>query len=175
MGFLKFLESLKFFVSEGDYTAVKNLSDDMMHEAAVSQDKLSIRLAVMSHALADLMENLKEEFEKEKERILVCLERAIDALKRKDLSSFESQISDVMRAIYKIDRKFPTRVESVLREARLMKGEKLYEKGVSLGRVADILGITAWELSERVGKKEVEWEEKELGKRLKFAMEFFGV
>ena len=62
-----------------------------------------------------------------------------------------------------------------MRKASINKASRIYEHGISLGKTAQLLGITQWELTEYTGQKR---EEKPYGalsakKRAQMALEFF--
>ena len=46
-------------------------------------------------------------------------------------------------------------MQEVIEEAKIKKGYKLHEHGISLGRTAEILGISQWELMNYVGKTKI--------------------
>ena len=68
-------------------------------------------------------------------------------------------------------------IHEVLRKASINKASKIHEHGISLGQTANLLGITQWELSEYVGRKEIT--DRKYSQtintrvRAKMAMEFF--
>ena len=62
----------------------------------------------------------------------------------------------------------------MLDAARIKKGSKMHQHGISMARTAELLGITQWELQDYIGKQQ-EWKIKEMPvlKRLKIAREMF--
>ena len=68
-------------------------------------------------------------------------------------------------------------INEVLRKASINKASRIHEHGISLGQTAKLLGITQWELSEYIGRKEItdrRYSQTINTKiRAKMAMEFF--
>ena len=51
-----------------------------------------------------------------------------------------------------IDSKLKLYIGEVITQAEIKKGSKLYAHGISLGRAAEVLGISQWELMFYIGK-----------------------
>jgi len=77
----------------------------------------------------------------------------------------------------KLDSKLSVYVEEVFDKAKINKGSRLHEHGLSLGRTAKILGVSEWELMDYVGKTGIADVKlnltKNIGERLKFARSLF--
>ena len=61
----------------------------------------------------------------------------------------------------------------ILRKAKIVKGSWMHHHGITMGRIAKLLGITKWELMRKVGSMKEDVPENI--NRLKIAREFFGV
>ena len=44
----------------------------------------------------------------------------------------------------------------VINKAKINKGSRIYEHGISIGRTSDLMGISQWELMSYVGKTNIE-------------------
>ena len=64
-------------------------------------------------------------------------------------------IRNILKHIGRIDDKLKLYIDDVLDKAKIVKGSTLYEHGVSIGRAAELLGISQWELMSYVGKTKI--------------------
>jgi hypothetical protein len=153
---LVILEEAKKAIAKEDVLEIKNLSNKTIHTASIYQDPDNISLAVVLYALSKILErtNYKDykdwpKFEKNYEE---SLNRAIVALKRKDIEVYREQIESIREYEKKISGNFKEHLEEVFRKAQISKASRIYEHGISLEKTAKILGVTLWELNNYVGK-----------------------
>jgi len=57
--------------------------------------------------------------------------------------------------INKLDLKLKEYIQDVLLKAKISKGSRLYEHGLSMERTAFLLGITQYELMDYIGKTHI--------------------
>jgi len=85
-------------------------------------------------------------------------------------------VKHLIKALAKHDARFEMFIEDVIEQANVKKGSKLYEHGISIGRAAEILGISEWELMEYIGKTTIADFKKEkidILERMEFAGSLF--
>ena len=58
----------------------------------------------------------------------------------------------MMKKISDFDKSFSHYVTHVLEFSKIQKGAKIYEHGISLASVAEMLGISKWDLMRKVGE-----------------------
>jgi hypothetical protein len=162
-------------LKSGNFMALEELSNHTIHNASIYQDEDSISTAILVYALAKLVQRCT---------VQACpapnvggaLEKAVDALHRDKDNLVHAAFAEAFDIISKQDEHLKMYVEEVLNKARVKKGSKLYEHGISVGRIADMLGITQWELYNYIGNTMIgETEEIQLSatKRLAFARSLF--
>ena len=61
-------------------------------------------------------------------------------------------IKNKLDIIDRLDTKLKNYIKEVIKDSQIARGSRLYEHGISLGRTADLLGISKWELIEYSGK-----------------------
>jgi hypothetical protein len=175
------LEKAKKAIKEEDVAEIKSLSNQTIHTASIAQDPDNIALAVILYSLSKLIERRQyqsfpdwNKFEKNYEN---CIDKAIIALKRKDIEVYREQINCIREAIKKLSSNLKGYIEEVFRKASINKASKVYEHGISLEKTAKILGITQWELSQYVGQAGISDVNitctKDIKQRLKEAEEMF--
>ncbi|MBI5391392.1 hypothetical protein HZB00_00145, partial [Candidatus Woesearchaeota archaeon] len=139
-----------------DMKALKELSNMTIHNASIHQDQYSIVVAVLIYTLSKLFERSKYEqyaswnvFSKD------CLEKlrtAREALLHDEFAQFDSLLKEYMHALENTDKNIRKYIQDVLLNAKINKASRLYEHGISLGRTAELLSITQYELMDYVGK-----------------------
>ena len=151
-------------VLEGAYDAIKQklfanlhgLSDHIIHSMSILQDKDIVDVAVAIYALSKIYE--KERHIKHKRikaftrEILNLLRKAVKALKADREKDYQKAIAKILADIQGLDRKINVYIEDVLEFARVKKGSRIYEHGISLGQAAKAAGVTKWELMPVAGE-----------------------
>ncbi len=138
-----------------DVRALKELSNMTIHNASIHQDSYSILTAVLVYTLAKVYERPKYEqykgwsaFCKE---CTVWMQEALQALEEHDDALFEKILKNVFAMMKKLDPKLRVHVRDVVEKAKVSKAFRLHEHGISIGRTAELLGVTQYELMEYVG------------------------
>ncbi len=157
----------------GDAFRVKELSNNVIHNASIFQDDDSLGIAVLMYALSKTMEKGRLDVD-EVEKLLSKAKSALDAF------SFDEHRLAVKLALKKIseaDSRLKIFVSNVIDRAQLKKGCKICMHGVSVARTANILGISRWELMQYLGRTTFHDEVAEtvsVQDRLAFARKVFG-
>jgi hypothetical protein len=157
-----------------DVTQIKELSNHTIHDASIYQDDDSVSVAIFVYALSKILERGSQEFVYK--TVYTEIKNAISYLEQNDINGYRKTMRTLFSAITQIDKQIKLYIEDVLDKARLKKGSKVYEHGVSIARAAELLGISQWELMSYVGKTElteVEGEKVNLNRRLSYARELF--
>jgi len=175
------LEKAKRAIANEDTIEIKDLSNRTLHTASIYQDPDNIVIAVILYALSKIIErtNFKDypDWKKFKKNYETGINRAIIALKRKDIEVYRDQIDSIREYVKKLSGNFKDHIEEVFRKASINKASRLYEHGLSLGKTAKILGLTIWELNQYVGQTGIAdlnlAYTKDLSDRIKLAEEIF--
>lgn len=146
-------------VQKWDIKSLKELSNMTIHTASIVQDQYSISTAVLIYSLAKMFE--RSRYEKYEGWVDFCresvkkLEKAYEELDHGSDEEFEETIKESLENISNIDKKLKEYVHDVLLKAKITKGSRLYEHGISLERTAYLLGISQYELMEYTGKTHI--------------------
>ena len=159
-------ESMRILRND-DLYKLRELSDHVIHNATVYQDKDSITVAVTIYAMSKAFKDR----ESVDPRLLVSLSKAITSLEKAETNMFEKAMKSVVLIISKQDGRTKYYVEEVLERAQVKKASKIYEHGISLGQAADKIGVSLWDLMEYVGKTNIS-EKFESKSSVKSRMEF---
>jgi len=140
-----------------DANEIKEWSDHIIHNASIYQDKHSIRTSILVYALSKLFERTKyekkhkAEWDKFWKKITIIITEAINHIEIGDVQEFENDLKKIFNMTSVADKKFSEYVQYVLEKAKIKKAWKIYEHGVSLGRVAELLGVSQWEAMSYLG------------------------
>jgi len=162
--------------NENNSYLIKELSNHTIHDSTIFQDDDAVTIAVIIYALSKLLERKIDG--DLKEVVLSNLIKAKESLEKNDIQNYRERIDSIFKEIKKKDEKIRMYMEDVLRQAAVRKATKIHEHGVSLTRVARILGISQWELMRYVGNTKIPEEYDSiynLGERIKFAKSIFNV
>ncbi|MBW2981067.1 hypothetical protein KY360_06650 [Candidatus Woesearchaeota archaeon] len=135
---------------EADILEIRKLSNHTIHNATIFQDEDSISIAILVYALSKVMERSFGRINYI--GFLSLLNKAKGFLEKDNEINYRRAVRSIFRDVSKLDKKIELYVEEVINQAQIKKGTKLHEHGVSIGRAAEILGISQWELVDYVGK-----------------------
>ncbi len=156
---LNVLHAAEELLREFKIDELKECSNHIIHSAAIYQDKYAINTAIIIYAISKVLERRKfresKEIETFVEKVLKGLGDLSRALEANNLEDFMRIIKSMMREISLVDRNFSEYLEHVLHKARLKKASKIYEHGLSLGKVAELLGLSKWEVMQYTGKTRI--------------------
>jgi len=166
-------------ISEKDSAKIKNLSDQTVHTATISQDHDNIVIAVLVYSIGKIIER---EYYKEMggwdefyATLIKNLNLAIEALQQKNFEKFRECEKRIRFSITSIDSNLREYIEDIYKKAQINKASKIYEHGLSMERTAQLLGINLWDVASYIGQsRSIEpVESLETKKRIKIAEDFF--
>ena len=138
-----------------DYIALSELSNHTIHDASIYQDEDSISIAIAVYAMAKIVQRCSET-NVDYPKFVPLLESAKKALEADNHVGYDAAIKSLFTMISSVDKRIKLYVQEVLDKARLKKGSKIAEHGLSIARAADLMGLSRWELMDYVGKTAVE-------------------
>jgi len=132
-----------------DFFAMKELSDHTIHNASIYQDEDSVNIAVLVYALFKICDREKELPDK---FFLLRLKNAYSAIMKADFENYRASVKRLFSMISGRDSRIKMFMEEVVQQAKIKKGMKLVEHGISAERSAQVMGVSQWELMEYLGK-----------------------
>ena len=148
-------EALKSFKKE-DSNNLKNLSNQTIHSATISQDLDNILVAVIIYSIGKILErkNYKEMdgwnfFHKE---TYIHLKEAFKAVKNNNIEYFRISLGKIRELINNIDSNLREYIKDIFYKAQINKASKIYQHGVSVQKAAELLGVSLWDLSSYIGQ-----------------------
>ena len=178
---LKILQQTKEAIDKGDSAKIRNLSNQTINTASLTQDPDNIAVAVIVYSLSKIIErqdykNLPgwNNFHK---IINKSLEHAILDIKEDKREKFRKHLETIREYIGKLSGKLKVYIEEVFHRAQINKASRIYAHGISMEQTAKLLGVTLFELADYAGKTGVS--DAPINKtlnvksRVKLAMEMF--
>ena len=138
-----------------DVYEIKNLSNHTIHSASIFQDSYSIPVAVFIYSIYKMIER-KALDDKEYAKIQEQLKYARLYLKDNRIHDYKKIIDNLFKIISAADKRFKIFFQEVIEKAKINKGSKLYEHGISMSRAAELMGLSTWELMSYIGKTTLE-------------------
>ncbi len=155
---LKILKKTVPAVKKCDEHTLKLLSNQTIHNAGIYQDSDSISIAIIIYAFSKIFKE-KNGIDKSCQKLISILisnlNNAIEQLKQKQIIQYRSNIKRLFSNLSKIDKKFGLYITNVINQAKIKKASKIYEHGFSAGTVAELMGISTWELMSYIGKTKI--------------------
>jgi len=139
-----------------DAMMLRELSREFTDEAIVSQDENVIKLAMITYAFNKILS--KVHFKANDELV----EKALKKLRENDFSSILSYIDE-------FDKKFGFFEGTLVGKAKIKIGSRLYSRGISLSRSANLVNAKISDILDYVGNTKIH--EKAVGSSLKERLE----
>ncbi len=159
-----------------DLYELKELSNHVIHNAGIFQDEHSITIAVLIYSIYKVLERMPFIENRNYSKFLLYLRKAKQFLEKDDMARFNSEIKILFKTIESLDHRLKKFVEEVVRKARINKGSKLVEHGISVAQASSLMGISQWELMSYIGKTEIVDKQdfkEDVKKRLNYARKLF--
>ncbi len=159
---------------ERDAAEMRELSNHTIHNSSIFQDEDSISIAILVYAMSKVIERRQGGLDYKP--FLDLISDAADHLNRDDTAGYRKDIKGLFNLIRDIDSKLKLYVEEVINQAQIKKAGMIYGHGISLGRTAEMLRISQWELLNYIGKTMIHdtvREDINVRDRLKFARGLF--
>ncbi len=167
-------------IRQEDMQKLREVSDHTIHDASIYQDKYSTSIAVIIYSLSKVFEKNKyKQYENWKEFHMKCikkLEQARENLIMEQVGRYNGNIKMLYKLISDIEKELGMFITQVLNQAEIKKASRIYEHGISIGRTAELLGISPWDLMSYVGQTKIPEmvpETKSAKERLEFAKKLF--
>lgn len=137
---------------------LRTLSDHIIDDASVFQDNYTISLAIIIYTLSKIFE--KENYQTSSKwdsfyrECLNKVKKLLYYLENSDFNKYSNTLKELLIIIKELDRDVSLYIEEAVKSSKIKGGSSLYSYGISLGRAAELLGISKWELMNYVGNIE---------------------
>ena len=146
-------------VKGNDLVKLRTLSKDVIHNASIYQDNYNISAAILIYSLFKILGNdiykKNEDWDQFYDDLLGCLKESINSLEKGNVEKFKLDLNNIFKLILDLEKNAGMFVRQVIEATRVKKASNLYEYGISVGRVAELLGISEWELMGYIGSTKI--------------------
>jgi len=179
---LRVLREIQPYVKNLNAAKLKDMSSLTIANGSIYQDEDSISIAVVTYALSKIIERVHlkkpEHWKNFHQHILDNLNYAKNHLTKNKTMQYRNAIKNLFSTINQLDSKLALYIQEVVEKSKIKKGTSLYEHGISIARVCELLDICNWELMDYVGKTQISDSEKDITSalsRLKLTKKMFGI
>ncbi len=158
-----------------DTEELKELSDHGIEDVAVHKNLDLISVTVLIYSLYKIISSIPE---RDYQSIMKELRYAKNSLEKNQLGKYNNNIKTLFQLIKKCNAKVKVHLQDVMEAAKIKKGAILFEKGLSIGQAAGLMGLSNWDLQSYTGKTTaLEQHEENIPakKRVAAALKIFGV
>ena len=156
---LQVLKKVQPLLKKTEVGKLKTLSNFTIHNASIFQDTDSVSISVIVFSLAKILNRPRLEENKAvlqfKDEISAELFVAKDTLEKNNEKEFHNSLRKIFLKISSFEKKFGMYITEVLDHAKIKRGGRIYEHGFSVGRAAQLLGISSWELMSYLGETKI--------------------
>jgi hypothetical protein len=153
---LRILEETSKAIKEENPSVIKELSNQTINTASMTQDPDNILVAVIVYSISKILErtNYRElpGWEKFYGVMISSLEKSIQDIKKDDEKKFRKDFEEIRNALDKLSGKLKFYIQDVFRRASINKASRIYEHGISMETTANLLGVTMFELADYAGE-----------------------
>lgn len=146
-------------IKEGNVHDLKNLSNQTLHTATVSQDADNIIVAVLVYSIGKVFEREHyrglQGWDKFEKSLFKNLDESIKSLESGQLENARTCLGRIRESINKISGDLSRYIKDVFEKAQINKAFKLYEHGLSTEKTAQLLGISLWDLATYIGQSSI--------------------
>jgi hypothetical protein len=157
----KTLESIQDALSKRDAKELSELSNHTMHCSSIYREKRALFIAMISYSLGKIVDKgeLERKYAEELEDFVDGMVKnfgaLIDFIKKRDFEKVDNAINNMLKTISDFDASFGTYVDDILEFSKIQKGAKAYEHGLSLSNIAEMIGVSKWDLMKKVGETKI--------------------
>ena len=132
-----------------DVEELRVLSDHGIEDVAVHKNLDLISLTVLIYSLYKIIASIPD---RDYQSIIKELQNAKSSLEKNQLGKYNSSIKNLFQLVRKSNAKVKVHLQDVMEAAKIKKSAALFEKGLSIGQAAGLMGLSNWDLQAYAGK-----------------------
>ena len=132
-----------------DVEELQALSDHGIEDVAVHKNLDLVSVTVLIYSLYKIITSIPI---KDYQLIVEELQKAKSSLNKNQLGKYNSSIKNLFQLVRKSNAKVKVHLQDVMEAAKIKKSAVLFEKGLSIGQAAGLMGLSNWDLQTYTGK-----------------------
>ncbi|MBU0893933.1 MAG: hypothetical protein KKF48_01895 [Nanoarchaeota archaeon] len=154
---LRIFQETKQALGKEDIIKLKDLSNQTIHTASITQDPDNIVIAVIIYTLSKIIERkenygTKPGWNRFYKGVLAEISNSINILKKGDDKHLRSNLQRLRKKVEGVSGQLKKYIKDVFIKARINKASRIYEHGISMEATASLLGITMFDLASYAGQ-----------------------
>jgi hypothetical protein len=170
-------------IKRNDLAELRAQSNKTIHNSSIYQEKYSISLSVVIFTLFKILEKgnylHNENWPPIRKLILTELNISRNAIRKDKPYILSKSLRKIIQTLKKLDKQVGHFMQEATETSKIKKAYGIYRHGISVGKAADLLGISKWELQPYLGKtRESEnpySQSKPVSERIKIAKDIFNI
>ncbi len=179
---LDLIEKVTAALRDKDILALRKYSNYTIHNASVFQSQSSTAFAVIVYSLTKIVEMSSKQEERRVQQFIDSVMSDFEYCKKQllngNIERYKAGRNRILKKIADMDDKLDLYMQEVIEKSKVKKGSEIYGHGISMGKVAELLGLSRWDMMAYVGKTTmIDAEEKatDAKSRLLLARKIFGL
>jgi hypothetical protein len=169
---IRILRETSKAIGNADVVKLKDLSNQTIHTASLTQDPDNIAIAVIVYSLGKIVER---KYLRDGKAVTNVIDNLISAIEKDDEKEIRKNL-ELIRTNLEKNSQLREYIEDVFKKAQINKASKIYEHGISLEKTAKLLGVSMFDLASYTGQAIADTSEGNtisVKTRIKNAMEMF--
>ena len=170
-------------IRENNLLLLREQSFRTVHNSSIYQDEYSISISVLIYAVFKVLEKNKFKQYKKwanfKKILMVEIRQSISYLAKDEMKKYGASLKKIISTLTKLDKDVGLYIDDVMKSTKIKKASNMHSHGLSVGRAAELLGVSKWDLLPYVGQTRTYDTKNNISKsvkdRLIFARGVFGV
>lgn len=176
---IKVLKNSIKAIKTNNLVELRKQSNRTVHNSSIYQDRYSVSVSVVLFALAKVLqkEEYNENWQKSRKHILEGLNIAKNSIRKNKPYLLSKSLKKIIAELKKLDKQAGQFMQEAIETAKVKKAFNIYRHGISVGKAADLLGISKWDLLPYLGQSRDSEasQSKPVLERIKIAEQLFNV
>lgn len=151
---------------KNDQVKLRQLSNNLIEEAALKSDKVLAQLSLISYSLQKLLSKPHiieaEKWNKIKVKILSSLKKASIELNRKSFDGFKKELDNISDKVFEVDAVMSHYIANIYEKAKIKQASRAYAFGLSLMQATSLTGADEKDLLLYIGATKIHDREKSI-------------
>ena len=143
-------------IKENNLSLLREQSYKTVHNSSIYQDEYSISISVVMYSVFKVLEKVKYRessgWDKFKEGLLAEVRKAILELEKDNIKGYSNSLKKILSSLKRLDKGVKMYIDDIVKSTRVKKASNIHRHGLSLGRAAELLGVSKWELMSYSGQ-----------------------
>ncbi len=140
---VRFLQQVLAALKEDDLDTLKKLSNQATETVALYKDMDAVSVAVLLYSLFKVSSCWEQS---DKDEIVTQLKIALTSLQKNSFGKYNGAIKKLFSHVKSCSAKVKDHLSDVMQAARIKKSTILFQKGLSIGQAAGLMGLSNWDL-----------------------------